>query len=252
MTPEEVPPADVAPEEVPPADVTAADVAPEQMPPADVTQAYPAPGKTILRRAGDRGWLIECADRHPAEVATSIRAQPWASGLREVVPAATTVLVVAETAAGMGTLAAGLRTVLDGTGAHPTGPPPGRRIVIPVRYDGPDLPEIAERLGLDPEEVARRHGAGEYRVGFFGFAPGFAYLDGVPESLRLPRLSSPRPRVAAGVVAIAGNQTVVYPGGTPGGWHQIGVTTTRLWDVTAEPPNRLAVGDRVVFEAVTP
>ncbi|WP_275558991.1 allophanate hydrolase subunit 1 [Streptomyces sp. 5-6(2022)] len=209
-------------------------------------------GKTILRRVGDRGWLIECADRRPADVAASIRAQPWASGLREVVPAATTVLVVAETAAGMGKLAAGLRAVLDGPGAHRTGPPPGRRIVIPVRYDGPDLPEVAERLGLAPEEVARRHGAGEYRVGFFGFAPGFAYLDGVPESLRLPRLSSPRPRVAAGVVAIAGNQTVVYPGGTPGGWHQIGVTTTRLWDVTADPPNRLAVGDRVVFEAVAP
>lgn len=242
---------------MPPAAVPAADATPADMPPADVTSAgvrsvKATSGKTILRRAGDRGWLIECADRHPAEVATSIRAQPWASGLREVVPAATTVLVVAETAAGMGKLAAGLRTVLNGPGAHPTGPPPGRRIVIPVRYDGPDLPEVAERLGLAPEEVARRHGAGEYRVGFFGFAPGFAYLDGVPESLRLPRLSSPRPRVAAGVVAIAGNQTVVYPGGTPGGWHQIGVTTTRLWDVTAEPPNRLAVGDRVVFEAVTP
>ncbi|WP_413798068.1 5-oxoprolinase subunit B family protein [Streptomyces iranensis] len=232
--------------------MTAADVTSVNVASANVTSANVTSGKTILRRAGDRGWLIECADRHPAEVATSIRAQPWASGLREVVPATTTVLVVAETAAGMGKLAAGLRTVLDGPGVHRAGPPPGRRIVIPVRYDGPDLPEVAERLGLAPAEVARRHGAGEYRVGFFGFAPGFAYLDGVPESLRLPRLSSPRPRVAAGVVAIAGNQTVVYPGGTPGGWHQIGVTTTRLWDVTAEPPNRLAVGDRVVFEAVTP
>ncbi|GAA0927811.1 allophanate hydrolase subunit 1 [Streptomyces rhizosphaericus] len=227
--------------------VTAVDVASVNVTSVNVTSS-----ETILRRAGDRGWLIECADRHPAEVATSIRAQPWASGLREVVPAARTVLVVAETAAGMGKLAAGLRTVLDGPGARPTGPPPGRRIVIPVRYDGPDLPGVAERLGLAPDEVARRHSAGEHRVGFFGFAPGFAYLDGVPESLRLPRLSSPRPRVAAGVVAIAGNQTVVYPGGTPGGWHQIGVTTARLWDVTAEPPNRLAVGDRIVFEVVAP
>ncbi|AGP59684.1 hypothetical protein M271_41535 [Streptomyces rapamycinicus NRRL 5491] len=252
MTPAEVPPADVSPADVSPAEVPPPGVPTADMTPADVTSVTATSGKTILRRAGDRGWLIECADRHPAEVATSIRAQLWASGLREVVPAATTVLVVAENAAGMGKLAAGLRTVLDGSGAHRTGPPPGRRIVIPVRYDGPDLPEVAERLGLAPEEVARRHGAGEYRVGFFGFAPGFAYLDGVPESLRLPRLSSPRPRVAAGVVAIAGNQTVVYPGGTPGGWHQIGVTTTRLWDVTAEPPNRLAVGDRIVFEAVTP
>jgi KipI family sensor histidine kinase inhibitor len=208
--------------------------------------------ETVLRRAGDRGWLIECAGRRPADVAAAIRAQRWAPGLREVVPAATTVLVVAETAAGMGKLAAGLRTVLDGSGTHRSGPPPGRRIVIPVRYDGPDLPEVAERVGLAPEEIARRHSASVHEVGFFGFAPGFAYLDGVPEELRLPRLSSPRPRVAAGVVAIAGNQTVVYPGGTPGGWHQIGVTATRLWDVDADPPNRLAVGDRVVFEAVAP
>ncbi len=245
-------PADVPPVGAPQVNVPQENAPQVNAPPVDVRSVRAASDKTILRRAGDRGWLIECADRHPAEVATSIRAQPWASGLREVVPAATTVLVVAETAAGMGKLAAGLRTVLDGPGAHRTGPPSGRRIVIPVRYDGPDLPEVAERLGLAPEEVARRHGAGEYRVGFFGFAPGFAYLDGVPESLRLPRLNSPRPRVAAGVVAIAGNQTVVYPGGTPGGWHQIGVTTTQLWDVTAEPPNRLAVGDRVVFEAVTP
>ncbi|WP_329069191.1 5-oxoprolinase subunit B family protein [Streptomyces sp. NBC_01429] len=204
----------------------------------------------VLRRAGDRGWLIECAGARPADVATAIRERPWASGLRDVVPAATTVLVVAETLAGMEPLAAELRAVLDDVGSRQSPPAPGRTVVIPVRYEGVDLAAVAERVGMAPREIARLHTEAEYSVGFFGFAPGFAYLDGVPESLRLPRLSSPRPRVAAGVVAIAGNQTVVYPGGTPGGWHQIGVTAERLWDVNAEPPNRLAVGDRVVFEAV--
>ncbi|MEV7867744.1 carboxyltransferase domain-containing protein [Streptomyces sp. NPDC088124] len=208
------------------------------------------PARPVLRRAGDRGWLIECAGRRPADVATAIRGQSWASELREVVPAATTVLVVAGSASGMGRIAEGLHRVLDGSGTRRTRPAAGKTVVIPVRYDGTDLAAVAELVGMTPEEIARLHTAGEHAVGFFGFAPGFAYLDGVPESLRLPRLSSPRPRVAAGVVAIAGNQTVVYPGGTPGGWHQIGVTTARLWDVTAEPPNRLAVGDRVVFEAV--
>ncbi|MEW1721369.1 allophanate hydrolase subunit 1 [Streptomyces sp. NPDC093109] len=204
----------------------------------------------VLRRAGDRGWLIDCAGPRPADVATAIRARPWSSELRDVVPAATTVLVVAETLAGMEPLAAELRAVLDEVGGRASRPAPGRTVVIPVRYDGVDLAAVAERVGMTPRRVARLHTGGTYTVGFFGFAPGFAYLDGVPESLRLPRLSSPRPRVAAGVVAIAGNQTVVYPGGTPGGWHQIGVTEERLWDVDAQPPNRLAIGDRVVFEEV--
>ena len=84
-------------------------------------------------------------------------------------------------------------------------------------------------------------------VGFFGFAPGFAYIDGCPDALALPRRTTTRTRVDAGYVAIAGNQTVVYPGGTPGGWHLIGRTGERLWDPDRQPPNRLEVGDRVVF-----
>ncbi|MEU6039821.1 allophanate hydrolase subunit 1 [Actinomadura sp. NPDC047616] len=207
-----------------------------------------------LLRAGDRGWLIECAGRRPADVAASIWRSPWASGLREVVPAATTVLVVADDAAQMERLAVRLRGVLDQTGVHAGAEAAGeapRTIVIPVRYGGADLEAVAERAGIEPEDVARLHSGGEHSVAFFGFAPGFAYMDGLPEPLRLPRLPSPRPRVPAGVVAIAGNQTVVYPGGTPGGWHQIGVTAERLWNADAHPPNRLSVGDRVVFQAVT-
>ncbi|MEB8340234.1 5-oxoprolinase subunit B family protein [Streptomyces endophyticus] len=209
---------------------------------------------TALRRAGDRGWLVECAERAPATVAKAIREQSWSRYVQEVVPAAKTVLVVADDIARMERLAADLRAVLrerhtgvgTGIGVH------SRTVTVPVRYDGPDLPSVAERTGLSPQEVARLHAKGEHTVAFFGFAPGFAYVDGVSEALRLPRLSSPRARVAAGIVAIAGNQTVVYPGGTPGGWHQIGTTDVRLWDVEAQPPNRLAVGDRVVFEVVSP
>ncbi|MDO0936762.1 allophanate hydrolase subunit 1 [Streptomyces sp. DG2A-72] len=214
--------------------------------------------RPVLRRAGDRGWLVECAGRRPAEVARAIRAKGWASGLREVIPAADTVLVVAERGAGskgtlgMQRLASELRALLTelSTGWATASAAAPRTVVIPVRYDGPDLGSVAERAGMASAEVARRHADAEHSVAFFGFAPGFAYLDGVPESLRLPRLSSPRERVDAGIVAIAGNQTVVYPGGTPGGWHQIGTTTARLWDVRNEPPNRLQLGDRVVFQEV--
>ncbi|WP_405970637.1 allophanate hydrolase subunit 1 [Streptomyces sp. NBC_00988] len=214
--------------------------------------------RPVVRRAGDRGWLVECAGRRPAEVARAIRAKGWASELCDVIPAADTVLVVAERAAGskgtpgMQWLASELRALLTEWSADRATAAAPRTVVIPVRYDGPDLGSVAERAGVTPAEVARRHTDAEHSVAFFGFAPGFAYLDGVPESLRLPRLSSPRERVGAGIVAIAGNQTVVYPGGTPGGWHQIGTTTARLWDVRDEPPNRLQIGDRVVFQEVAP
>ncbi|WP_432746086.1 allophanate hydrolase subunit 1 [Streptomyces sp. JH002] len=220
-----------------------------------------AAGGARLRRAGDRGWLVECPGHRPAELALAIRAASWSAELREVVPAATTVLVVAEHAAAMERLAGRLTRLLDAAAVGNDGDDGGirsgprtaaRTVVIPVRYDGADLDAVAARAGLTRAEAVRRHTGGRHTVAFFGFAPGFAYLDGLPEPLRLPRLDSPRARVPAGVVAIAGNQTVVYPGGTPGGWHQIGVTTTRLWDVDATPPNRLAIGDRVVFEAVGP
>ncbi|MCU4748113.1 5-oxoprolinase subunit B family protein [Streptomyces sp. G-5] len=221
-----------------------------------------AAGGARLRRAGDRGWLVECPGHRPAELALAIRAASWSAELREVVPAATTVLVVAEHAAAMERLAGRLTRLLDAAAVDAGGDDEdgirsgplaaARTVVIPVRYDGADLDAVAARAGLTRAEAVRRHTGGRHTVAFFGFAPGFAYLDGLPEPLRLPRLDSPRARVPAGVVAIAGNQTVVYPGGTPGGWHQIGVTTTRLWDVNATPPNRLAIGDRVVFEAVGP
>jgi KipI family sensor histidine kinase inhibitor len=126
-----------------------------------------------------------------------------------------------------------------------------RTVIIPVRYDGPDLDVIAADLGLSREGVVTAHSSARHRVGFFGFAPGFPYIEGLPEQLRLPRLPTPRTRVGPGLIAIAGRHTCVYPGGTPGGWHLIGTTTEVLWDVTAQPPNRLSVGDHVVFEVVS-
>ncbi|MER5673489.1 5-oxoprolinase subunit B family protein [Pseudonocardia alni] len=204
-----------------------------------------------VHRAGDRAWIVDCPPGTVRQVADGAAADGWDAWVTDVVPAACTVLVVARPGARMAALRRHLRAL---AGSAPQGrgtPVPGARTVeVPVRYDGPDLPVVAERLGTTPELVARRHAAAEHHVGFFGFAPGFAYLDGLPDALRLPRLSAPRPRVAAGVVAIAGNQTVVYPGGTPGGWHRIGTTTAVLWDVDATPPNRLALGDRVRFVEV--
>ena len=118
---------------------------------------------------------------------------------------------------------------------------------IPVRYDGPDLLEVAERTGLTVDEVIARHSARSYRAYACGFQPGFAYLGDLDEALVLPRRSSPRLRVPPGSVAIAGRQTAVYPLQTPGGWHLIGSTPLRMFDATRNPPALIHPGDEVRF-----
>jgi KipI family sensor histidine kinase inhibitor len=129
---------------------------------------------------------------------------------------------------------------------------PGRQapIEIAVRYggaDGPDLDELAALHDLRPADVVELHAGASYRVLFLGFAPGFAYLGGLPTQIVTPRKATPRPRVPAGSVGIAGEQTGVYPLAMPGGWQLIGRTDARLWDVTLPSPAVLGPGDRVRF-----
>jgi KipI family sensor histidine kinase inhibitor len=126
----------------------------------------------------------------------------------------------------------------------------GRLVEIPVRYDGADLADVAQATGLTVDEVVRLHSGTEYRVHLLGFAPGFAYLGELPRALHLPRRASPRTRVPAGSVAIAGAQTAVYPLATPGGWHLLGSTATAMWNVRRDPPALLRAGDRVRFRPV--
>lgn len=121
---------------------------------------------------------------------------------------------------------------------------------IPVAYSGPDLDDVALATGLSIAEVIRRHSGREYTVYLLGFAPGFAYLGDLDPALVLPRRPAPRTRVPAGSVAIAGSQTGVYPLTTPGGWHLIGSTTTRMFDPAREPAALLRAGDRVRFEPI--
>jgi KipI family sensor histidine kinase inhibitor len=120
---------------------------------------------------------------------------------------------------------------------------------IPVRYDGEDLDDVARLTRLDVDEVIRIHSSAEYRVFVIGFVPGFAYLGPLDPRLVLPRRESPRKRVPAGSVAIAENQTGVYPSETPGGWHLIGRTDMKMFDASRAQPSMLAVGDRVRFVA---
>ncbi|MFD3166413.1 5-oxoprolinase subunit PxpB [Herpetosiphon sp. NSE202] len=119
---------------------------------------------------------------------------------------------------------------------------------IPLRYDGIDLAEVAERCSLNIEQVIALHSQAEYRVAMVGFLPGFPYLDGLPAALHLPRRATPRAKVAAGSVAIANDQTGIYPQSSPGGWHILGTTPLRLFDPQASPPALLNAGDIVYFE----
>ena len=129
-----------------------------------------------------------------------------------------------------------------------TGSSAARTIRIPVWYDGEDLADVAERTGHSVEGVIDLHSGREYYVYVIGFVPGFAYLGEIDSSLVLPRRSTPRKRVAAGSVGIAEAQTGVYPFATPGGWHLIGRTDTKMFDADRAEPALLRVGDRVVFE----
>lgn len=124
---------------------------------------------------------------------------------------------------------------------------PERVWTIPTRYNGPDLHHVAERTGLSPEEVVRRHADPSYQVSHLGFAPGFAYLDGLSSDLVLPRRATPRTRVPAGSVAIAGRYTAIYPFATAGGWHLIGCTEVTPFQADRDPPALFAPGDRVRF-----
>ena len=122
---------------------------------------------------------------------------------------------------------------------------------VRVRYDGPDLEEVARRAGRSREEIVQLHAGGEYRVQVIGFLPGFAYLGDLPEPLRQPRLGSPRPRVPRGAVAVAGRHTAIYPLDSPGGWNLIGTAV----DFTPFHPDRgtiWALGDRVRFVPEAP
>ncbi|MFB7509410.1 5-oxoprolinase subunit B family protein [Streptomyces broussonetiae] len=127
----------------------------------------------------------------------------------------------------------------------------GPAVEIPIRYDGPDLDRVAALWQVGVDEVGARHSSYTYRVAFCGFAPGFGYLTGLPEALHVPRHDTPRTRVPAGAVGLAGPYSAVYPRVTPGGWQLIGTMPdpAPLWDLSRDEPALLTPGTRVRFVA---
>ena len=130
----------------------------------------------------------------------------------------------------------------------------GREVEVPVCYDrvfAPDLEEVAAKTGLSPEEVGTRHAAGEYRVLMIGFAPGHAYMGGLDAKLAMSRRAIPRAVVPMGSVAIANEQTVIYPYAIAGGWNIIGRTPLTVFDAKREQPSLFAAGDRVRWRPIS-
>lgn len=130
-----------------------------------------------------------------------------------------------------------------------------RKVVhIPVCYGGdfgPDLDEVADLHHLSASELIRRHSVPEYLVYMLGFAPGFPFLGGLPEELATPRRATPRLKIAAGSVGIAGRQTGAYPLDSPGGWQIIGRTPVPLFTPETDPPTLLQAGDLVKFDPIS-
>lgn len=205
----------------------------------------------MIRPFGERALLVELAGPAAAQVlADGLQSRPI-RGVGEVVPGLRSVLVELEPTADTGSVTVALDARLMGVAGRTLAA--ARVRTIPVVYGGehgPDLDDVAERAGLTGAEVVARHAAAKHQVLFLGFAPGFAYLGGLPAELDVPRLATPRTRTPAGAVAVANGMTGIYPAPLPGGWRVIGRTPITLFDPRRDPPAYLAAGDAVRFEPV--
>lgn len=167
-------------------------------------------------------------------------------GILEWVPADGMLLGVLEPGA---SLPVGLDALLKSLALEEANPQ-DREHVIPVRFEGEDLAEVAERTGCKPDALIELMCSLTLKVKFLGFQPGFAYLEGLPPELCLPRRAVPRKKVPAGSVALGGGYCGIYPDAGPGGWHLVGATECSMFDPLATPPARLQAGDRVRLSAI--
>lgn len=212
------------------------------------TDATGQTGSVHLRPFGPHALLAEVAGASEAlALATWARAVGIAAA--DVVPAARTVLLDGLTTEAAADLRARLA---DWSPLEPTDAAAPRQaaqpvVEVPVVYDGGDLALVADQWGTDVDGVIARHTGTAFTSAFCGFAPGFAYLAGLPEELAVPRLDSPRVAVPAGAVALAGPWCGVYPTASPGGWRLLGRTDAVLWDPDRDRPALLAPGTRVRF-----
>jgi len=209
-----------------------------------------------LLRCGWHAVLVECDGLEQVlALAEAVRAavaadQPGFTDVTDVVPAATTVLVIVRDEADLASLRSALArltaTASAATG-HESGDGEADTVEIGVHYDGPDLDDVAAMTQLTRREVIEAHTATTWQVAFGGFAPGFAYLTGGDSRLQVPRRREPRTTVPTGAVALAGGFSAVYPRSSPGGWQLLGHTDAVIWDLERDPPALLRPGTTVRF-----
>lgn len=204
-----------------------------------------------IRRAGDRGVLLEPQERGDVAALVRMLRQAELPGVEDVLPAATTVLVTTKSVSDRvvveqqlpGLCADMDRTAADASDAY--------LVTIAVRYDGSDLDDVATLLGISVDDVVAAHTGTEWRCGFVGFAPGFGYLESADSGLTVPRRTQSRTAVPAGSVALTDGYSAVYPRRSPGGWQIIGTTDQQLWDPSNAHPALLHPGTRVRFTDVS-
>jgi KipI family sensor histidine kinase inhibitor len=227
-----------------------------------VTPGQPLGQLVAVLPVGAEGLLLEVPDLDAVlALAAALRlavegdgSGPWAQ-VTDVVPAARTVLLLTRDGADLAALRTAVAALLhsvrsaDGSALDPAPTATGssHEVEIAVRYDGPDLDDVAALTGLSRAEVVAAHTGTPWRVAFGGFAPGFAYLVGGDPRLRVPRRDRPRASVPAGAVGLAGEFSGVYPRPSPGGWQLLGTTDAVLWDVDRDPPALLRPGTTVRF-----
>jgi KipI family sensor histidine kinase inhibitor len=220
-----------------------------------------------VRPAGDRALLLTVDDSRQVRALYAALRAAAIPGVLDLLPAAVTVLVQLRPLASLDAVRHRVRVVAESVvssdairtdratraGSEPAvgGTPmcaAPERIVLPVRYDGPDLAAVADLLECTVDDVVRRHTAAVWTCAFVGFAPGFAYLESADWPFDLPRRAAPRTRVPAGTVAVAAGYSAVYPAASPGGWHLIGTTTVGMFNVKHNPPALISTGRSVCFE----
>jgi KipI family sensor histidine kinase inhibitor len=217
---------------------------------ADAIASVRSEGARRIVDYGDRALLLEFDNSAQVLAWTDAVRQADLPGVVDIVPAARTVLVKlagtqyqAPTRQRLGRV-----QLTDEAVAESAAPADGSAdVTLDVVYDGEDLDEVARLTGLRTDEVVAAHTGRLWRVGFSGFAPGFAYLVGGDERLAVPRRSEPRTKVPVGSVGLAGEFSGVYPRESPGGWQLIGRTSAVLWDVDRDDPALLVPGMWVQF-----
>ncbi len=212
----------------------------------------------VIEPYGEHGWIVQLADTR-AMIATALYANAVANtvrnktGIADAVAGVESVVVKIDPAIiSIDAARDMMEDALANAKLHSNNS--AKKLEIPVCYGsayGPDLEALGQRVSLSREEIVKAHSKASYRVLAIGFAPGFAYLGPLDPALAAPRLATPRPRVPAGSVAVAGAMSGVYPLPSPGGWNIIGRTPVSLFDATAADPFLFSSGMEVHFKPIS-